>query len=170
MSTTFHTYPEYEADIRAAFDTLAAQSGLSYTSGSMPRYANDALELKFGIELQTPELYVTLTGRPAFTAESFWAAAALPAYQPGIHLTSRAHAQARLAFWAQALASLLPALARGDHAALKLPDIDAAAYEYKLRTYIYDHAPIAHIARAKLWDPEWRSYADAFLKESGGKI
>ena len=171
VSTSFHTYAEYDADIRAAFDALARRSGLVYVPGSMPKYANAAVELRFGIDRQTPELYLTPRGYATLTEATLWAAAALPAYQPGTYFTGREHAQARLAFWAQCLAPRLPAIARGDVSRLEgLISAAAAAYEQRLRTYVYDHAPLAHIARTNLWAPDWRTYADAFLTESGGKL
>lgn len=171
MSTSYNTYPEYEADIRAAFDALAVKSGLVYVPGSMPTYANAAVEIQFGISRQTPELYVTPRGYATLTEATLWAAAELPAYQPGTYPTGRQHAQARLAFWAQALAPRLPALARGDVTRLKgLVSAAAAAYEQRLRTYVYNHAPIDHVARTNLWAPDWRTYADAFLVESGGTL
>jgi hypothetical protein len=109
-----HTYPEYEIDIRAAFDTLAAENGLTYNEGSMPEYSNQYLELKFGIEYQTPEFYVHCIGHHTFTEPMFRKAAGLPDYIGIRAFTAREHAQAKLNDWANVLRPMLDRLAKGD--------------------------------------------------------
>lgn len=169
---SFHTYPEYEADVRAAFDELAADCGLQFAlKGSMATYGNAHVELRLGVELQLPQVYVQLAGHPLLTGEMFLKAAGLAAPTLSPQGTSgRAIAQAHLNAWAQALAPLLPDVARGDLSRLRLASPEEAAYEQRLRTYVHNHAPVDHIARTQLWKPDWKRHAEAFLRESGGKL
>ncbi|MFN8395199.1 MAG: hypothetical protein U0176_11165 [Bacteroidia bacterium] len=167
-----HTYPEYLTDIRAAFDGPAAQHGLSFKQiGTMPGYANAHLTLYFGMDAGQPVPYLKIGDRPVMTAEAALKAAGLPPVQlPAKVASSRELGQVMLGKWLQALSSLLPDLAAGKTERLNLPSVADEAYEQRLRTYVYNHAPIVHIARTHLWQADWREHAERFLKETGKSL
>lgn len=170
MPPSRHTYPEYAADVRAAFDAPAAASGLAPVEvGPMPGYRNAHVTLYFGVESGQPAPYLRLADGAIFTGEAVLRAAGLPANAGPARATStRDAARQSLAAWAVALGPLLPALAEGRAGHLGLPSAAEQAEEQRLRRYVHDHAPVGHVARARLWEDDWRRHAEAFVRERGG--
>lgn len=167
-----HTYPEYLHDLRAAFDEVAGQNGLTFKQiGTMPGYQNGQLTLYFGIEAGQPAPYLKIGTHPVMTGEAVLQAAGLPTVGAPARVNSdRELTVFLLEEWARALSPLLPDLAAGRTQRLNLPSVEQVAYEQRLRTFVHNNAPIGHIARTRLWEADWLKHAENFLRETGKSI
>lgn len=163
-----HSYPEYEADVQAAFADIAAKKGMAIASPIW--YKHPELEIRVSIDQMKVSVHLFRPGTDSlYLIEDLIKATgeSKDKYLGTDETGTREAAQAYLQGAARFISAHISKLLKGDWSDFELPDPAAERYEKRLRDYVYANAPIAHPARTGLFQAGWKVQAERFAKEKG---